>query len=107
VQHDQCEQDDAHGPEDFVAFVQELAVGVEPVGADEELKIPHHVRENEEHQREAADAHDVLLPEGRMPDFHEKIHAACTSKTMGEVYLAGAITSTDMKRISNEDFKRC
>jgi hypothetical protein len=42
-----------------------------------------------------------------MPDFHEKIHAACTSKTMGEVYLAGAITSTDMKRISNEDFKRC
>jgi hypothetical protein len=42
-----------------------------------------------------------------MPDFHEKIHAARTSKIMGEVYLAGAITSTDMKSISNEDFKCC
>jgi hypothetical protein len=41
-----------------------------------------------------------------MPDFHEKIHAACTSKITGEVYPAGAIASTDMKSISNEDFKR-
>jgi hypothetical protein len=42
-----------------------------------------------------------------MPDFHEKIHAACTSKITGEVYLAAAITSTDMNSISNEYFKRC
>jgi hypothetical protein len=66
------------------------------------------VHDDEGHQHEAADAHDVLLPEGRMPDFHEKIHAACTSKITGEVYLAAAITSTDMNRkYKDEDFKRC
>jgi hypothetical protein len=32
--------------------------------------------DDEEHQHEAADAHDVLLPEGRAPDFHKKIHEA-------------------------------
>jgi hypothetical protein len=42
------------------------------------------VRENEEHQHEAADAHDILLPEGRMPDFHQKIHAAISKKLKSE-----------------------
>jgi hypothetical protein len=65
------------------------------------------VRDDERHQHETADPHDVLLPEGRMPDFHEKIHAACTSKITGEVYLAGAITSIGTKSISHEDFKHC
>jgi hypothetical protein len=60
--------------------MQKLAVGVDPIGADEELKIPHQVGDDEEHQHEAADAHDVLLPEGRMPDFHQKIHGATSLK---------------------------
>jgi hypothetical protein len=56
--------------------VQELAVGVDPVGADKDLQVSHQMGDDEEHQHEAADAHDVLLPEGRAPDFHQKIHEA-------------------------------
>jgi hypothetical protein len=52
------------------------------------LKVSHHVREDEEHQHEAADAHDVLLPEGRMPDFHQKIHEARTQVTTNSKSIA-------------------
>jgi hypothetical protein len=64
-----------------VAFVQELAVSVDPIGADKDLQVSHQVNDDEEHQHEAADAHEVLLPEGRVPDFHKKIHEARTQGT--------------------------
>jgi hypothetical protein len=52
------------------------------------------VRDDEGHQHEAADAHDVLLPEGRMPDFHQKIHEAAFRKRKFEFIVRGRLRQT-------------
>jgi hypothetical protein len=50
------------------------------------------VRDDEEHQHEAADAHDVFLPEGRIPDFHQKIHEARTQGTTNSESIARGLS---------------
>jgi hypothetical protein len=57
-----------------MALMQKFAIGVDPVRAEEHLEVPHHVRQDEEDQDEAADGHEILLAERRFDQMRSRIH---------------------------------
>jgi len=57
------QQDEAGRPDNFQVGLQEIAVFIELIGADEDLQIAGQMPDDEKHHHAASGGHDILLPQ--------------------------------------------
>jgi hypothetical protein len=68
------EQDNAGGPDDFQVGLQEMAVGVDLFGTDENLQIADQMADDEKKHHAAGAGHHVFLPHGGAEQVAQQVH---------------------------------